>query len=276
MEHGLPQGRTQYWHKPINAVYAVGWSLNAPLKDPWCVLSAAPAGFAARAAVLPIVGYDKTLPYNVSPLAVCARRSAYFSALSLAYFPIHRVAQWDKGDEPSDRFFRTLMCGAAAGVFSRLLTNPITKILVAARKHHMTFADAARYIARSEFGAASFWLNEHPFSANAAYIAAFFVTLEASRRACEVVGLYPGDDWIVTRAVQHGVLAGGSAAFASTLTYSWSHKMYEGTVIRDSAVLRGRAALLRKEVPMMATFFFVFSLLQPFTSPAHERCGLGA
>ena len=264
------------WHKPVTATDKVARSLYAPFYDPWCVLSAVPAGFLARASILPIVGYDTALPYNQSAAVVCARRSVYFGMLSFVYFPLHRVAQWDKHDYPADRLMRMVLCAGIAGAASRFFTNPILKILVAARKNKMPFADAARFIQKSEFGAASFWLNEHPISANIAYIAAFFVTLEASRRACEAVGLYPGDEWLVSRAALHGVLAGGSAAVASSLTYGFSYKMYQGSLVRRSAVLDGRAALLRKEVPMMASFFFIFSLLQPFASPAHDRCGLGA
>jgi hypothetical protein len=51
--------------------------------------------------------------------------------------------------------------------------------------------------------------------------------------------------------------------------------MYEGALVRRSAMLDGRMAALKKEVPLMACFWFWFSMLQPYVSPAHDRCGLG-
>lgn len=260
--------------RPQRALVDVTRSLIAPLYDPWCVFAAVPAGFLARACIVPFVGFDHTLRCNVTATNVCVRRSAYFAALSLAYFPVHRVAQWDHNDHAYDRFLRLCLCGFWAGAVSRIATNPLFRSQIIAVQHGMPLSAAARYIFRSDFGAAGFWITEHPIIPNALYIMTFFVILEAIRRRLDYAGLCP--DNLVGRAAFHGGCAGLAAGAASSLTYNFSAKQYTGVVVRPSAVTAGRVPLLKKEVPLMAGFFFWFSLFQPFVSPAHENCGLGA
>jgi hypothetical protein len=256
---------------PTSAVADVLASWNALYTDPWCLPSAFTAGVLARLAITPLIGFrgDKF----ATAFSVARQRGLYFAALSWFYFPVHRRAQWTDYNSPNVRMFRLVTCGAVAGGLARLITNPFIKMRAVSHTYGMDLTDAARNIKMSELGAAGFFTNEHPVFANAVYIACFFVFLEASRRLLDSFGLYP--DNFVGRAFCHAALAGGSAAAASSITYPLSYHVYAGTMIRPSTILEGRHATLMKEVPMMASFFFIYSLIQPWACPHHERCGLG-
>jgi hypothetical protein len=278
--------------RPLLALGNVCRSWTATLYDPWVLLSAFPAGVLARASVLPLVGYHRDVPYNTA-LSVCRRRGFYFAALMLAYVPVHRVAQWDANDYPYDRFLRLAFCGAMAGGFARLATNPFLKLQATARRHGMDMVDAARYLKAQSYGFAAFFTSEHPIYANGLYASLFFVILEGARREIEYAGWYPqaavpdhrrskavpeelSTGAIVGRAIIHSACAAFAAAVASTVTYGYSARMYTGVMVRQSTMLHGRYAALQKEVPLMAAFFFYFSLMQPLVSPLHDRCGLGS
>lgn len=74
----------------------------------------------------------------------------------------------------------------------------------------------------------------------------------------------------------HTMLGGIAAAVATTLCYPYSAHAYVQTVIHNSALCRGFIPTLRKEVPLMALSFGIFSMLQPLLSPRHGvRCGFG-
>lgn len=258
-------------HYGVAGLKQTATSLSALFTDPSPLASGAVAGVVARAAVLPVdAGARKGMA------ATLRLRGAYFALLAWAYVPLHRRAQFEftTADTPAEmRMYRTMLCGAFAGLTARFLLNPYLKARGVAMRYGMDTVDASRNIRASYLGTAGFFTNEHPIMCNAAYTCLLFTSFEAMRRVADADGYVPRN--VVGQALAHAVIGGTASALASTLTYRMSYPAYADVMIRESSVLQGRRMALVKEVPMMAVFFGAFTVAQAVVSPHHMRAGFG-
>jgi hypothetical protein len=107
------------------------------------------------------------------------------------------------------------------------------------------------------------------------YFGLFFTFFEGCRRFIE--RNFITQDSVKNAVLTNTVAAGIGAAAATTIAYPYSLKRYVHTVIHDSSICRGLAPTLMKEVPMSATIFGTFTLLQSILTPDYGvRAGFGA
>jgi hypothetical protein len=253
------------------------------LADPHCLATGFAAGYvgrmAAHAVELAVAPAAAAATARRGVHQTCLRRGAHFGLLWWFYIPLHRKFQWQSDhDDSFTRMLRTVAMAVAAGGLVRIVTNPVSNVRRVGIKHGMDMASAAALMRNSQVGVASFYINTTPIVPNALYAGAAITLFEALRRFGERRGLPMGraeGSNVATNAACNAAIFGAATVAASAACYPYSRTTYTGILHRQSALKQGLGATLRKEVPMAVAMMATFSLLQPFVSPHHDRCGFG-
>ncbi|AAZ11912.1 uncharacterized protein TEOVI_000100300 [Trypanosoma equiperdum] len=254
----------------------------AVLRDPLVLVTGSMAGLAGRAVALP---FDEG--GNKGPKRALQRRAPQFGILMWFYVPVSARLLPGTEVNPPYKAFTTFMIGAVAGFVMRLICNPINRVSDECLRTGDSFRKTCQ-IFRSKT-ILQFFYTTPPLMVNAVYFGTLLTVFEGLRRFCERNRILPlrverdssGKEIInfvnhFTVGVGHTVVGGVAAAVASTVCYPLSAHFYQQTVIHDSAICRGLMPTLRKEVPMMAVSFGVFSLLQSLLARHHgPRAGFG-
>lgn len=257
------------------------------LSDPGTFISGAVAGGAARMLTLSVdQGGAKGVKQTV------LRRMPQMGCLLLFY--TNCAAQQLPGTEtqPRTKMAATFLLASCAGFNMRFVCNPISRIGdESIRTGSSAMSTIKTFKSKTIL---QFWYCGPNLVANALYFGVLLTTFEGLRRFTErnFISLAPkrlsvnAEEGAGNRGVSFGtytanaginfVCGGLAAGFASTVCYPYSAHRYMQTVIHDSALCRGLAPTLLKEVPQIAVAFGIFSLLQPILSPRHGvRCGFG-
>ncbi|KAH9579792.1 hypothetical protein LSM04_001587 [Trypanosoma melophagium] len=250
--------------------------------DPFVFLSGGLAGLAGRAAVIP---FDKGGVKG--PAQACYRRMPQFGLLMWFYVPLASQLLPGTERDPAFKAFTTFVLGTFAGFMMRLICNPVNRVRDECLRTGESFLKTCqRFKSKTVL---QFFYTTPPLMANAIYFGTLMTVFEGLRRFCERNRIIPihiekdknGKDIFnagnyATVALGNTLVGGVAAGVASTLCYPLSAHAYHQTVIHDSAICRGLLPTLRKEIPMMAVSFGVFSLLQPIIAPHHgTRVGFG-
>lgn len=252
------------------------------LTDPFVFFSGGLAGLAGRAAALP---FDRG--GIKGPAQACYRRMPQFGLFVWIYVPLASQLLPGTERDPPFKAFSTFLLGAFAGFVMRLICNPINRVRDECLRTGDSFWKTCQVFKSKTV--LQFFYTTPPLMVNAVYFGTLMTIFEGLRRFAERNSLVPikvekeegGREKLTTSnytavAAGNAVIGGISAAAASTICYPLSAHIYRQTVIHDSALCRGLLPTLRKEVPMMAVSFGVFSLLQPIIAPHHgTRVGFG-
>eukprot|EP00744_Colponema_vietnamica_P016075 GILI01022544.1.p1 GENE.GILI01022544.1~~GILI01022544.1.p1 ORF type:complete len:262 (+),score=41.22 GILI01022544.1:29-814(+) len=238
-------------------------NIGACLADPTPMICGAIAGGVGRALVLPIdMGGAK------GPIQTVVRRVPQYALLFGLYVPTCAALN-KKVADPEKKAATTLMCGALAGYYMRLWTNPINRTFHEASRMGVSPLDAAKAMKAKTL--LQFWYTGHPLIANAIYFGSLMMCFEGTRRFLERNGAPAGTP--VGNALTNGTAGAVGALVASTVTYPVSATRYAKTVIHDSAICRGMLPTLAKEVPMSFIVFGTYSLLQSAIASHHSARG---
>ncbi|RNF17173.1 hypothetical protein TcG_05804 [Trypanosoma cruzi] len=252
------------------------------LTDPYVFLSGGLAGLAGRAAAIPFDhGGIK------GPAQACYRRIPQFGILIWVYVPLASQLLPGTEREPPLKAFTTFIIGAFAGFVMRLICSPVNRVRDECLRTGDSFLKTCQIFKSKTV--LQFFYTTPPLMANAIYFGTLLTVFEGLRRFCERNRLLSinvekdknGKDVFelgnyAAVACVNTVVGGVAAGVASTVCYPLSAHTYKQTVIHDSAICRGLLPTLKKEMPMMAVSFGVFSLLQPIIAPHHGiRVGFG-
>nr|CCC91061.1 unnamed protein product [Trypanosoma congolense IL3000] len=267
---------------PFERLWKIQRQKSSVLRDPIVLLTGSAAGFVGRAAAL---SFDNGGAKGT--MQTLQRRAPQFGILMWLYVPIS--SQLLPGTETSPPFkaLTTFLIGAFSGFMMRLMYNPVGRVWDECLRTGNGVAKTCQ-IFRSQT-ILQFYYTTPPLMANALYFGTLLTVFEGLRRFSERNGLLPlqieekENHREVSRlrnypivVVGHTVLGGLAAAVASTVCYPFSAHCYQQTVIHDSAICRGLESTLRKEVPMIAVSFGVFSMLQHVLARHHGlRAGFG-
>jgi hypothetical protein len=240
---------------------------TAVLNEPGTVVSAGIAGAVGRAVVLPLdLGGPK------GPVATVARRAPQWAVLFGIYVPLaNRINSHFK--DPLHKLYSTVFIGAMAGWLMRALCNPISRVGdEMLRTNEGVRATIAQLRKKTVL---QFWYTTHPILCGMLYSALLLTAFEGTRRFIE--RNFISQDSVKNAVITNAIAGGIGAGIASTVAFPYSVRRYVHTVIHDSAVCRGLLPTLIKEVPMCATVFGSFTLLQSVLTPQHgPRAGFGA
>ncbi|CAD2218053.1 hypothetical protein AGDE_05379 [Angomonas deanei] len=286
---------------------------NATLKsitDPGTFISGALAGAVGRMAALP---FDKGGPKGIQQTIL--RRMPQMGCLMMFYCPVARKILPGTEKEPRTKLLATFLVASMAGFNMRFFTNPITRVLDESARSGKSPKEVAKifknktilqfwYCSPNLLANALYFgtlltvfeglrrfseRNILPLRENTAEeLQSEGIHLQADGAIVPVVDAAKpvpvsksffvefNPQNYATQVAQNFVIGGVAATVASTICYPFSAHQYLQTVIHDSAICRGLIPTLLKEVPMMATFFATFSLIQPILAPRHgARCGFG-
>lgn len=277
--------------------------LEAPLFDASPLASGAAAAMAARSVVavtdkLHITepkgcrtqhGIDKLADTRDLPTRI-RRRGLLYGVFFWLYISMHRRAQFDdqrhtESIRLGDRIKKSALISSTAAVSARLTVNIWTNISDAARAKFMSRKIAFKYLTRHEAnpGLWSIFVSQPPALAALAYHGGTIFLFEAMRRLIRGrepldVDLYNRTHTgpIVATALFNGSLASICAVATSAATYRFSKPYYKNEVARPTAInLLPKEYLWRREALLVGLTYGCFSLIQPFMSPHHSRCGFG-
>jgi len=234
--------------------------------DPSVFISGGIAGAVGRAAAIP---FDQG--GLKGPGQAVYRRIPQFGILMWLYVPLSSAIHNDK-EGPGQKMFTTFFLGAFSGFVMRTICNPVNRVRDEALRTGEPFMTTAKALKKKTW--LHFYYTTPNLFANSIYFGTLMVAFEGIRRFMERNGASTDNKGSV---ILTNTIAGGAAAtVASCVTYPYSAHRYLQTVIHDSALCRGLAPTLLKEVPMMAVTFGVFSALQPIFAPHHgKRVGFG-
>nr|CCC48511.1 conserved hypothetical protein [Trypanosoma vivax Y486] len=268
----------------------VGWTFDrifkvqretfTVLRDPVILVTAGAAGFVGRAATLSI---DNGGPKGGKH--ACCRRASQFGILMWVYVPVASRMLPGTECDPSFKAFTTFIIGAISGLTMRIVCNPLNRVLDECLRTGNSVSTVCRALRNKTV--LQFYYTTPPLLGNALYFGTLLTVFEGLRRFSERSRLLPmkkdesGVAVLSARncaiaTVGHTVIGGAAAFVASVLCYPISAHVYQQTVIHDSAICRGLLPTLRKEVPLMAVSFGMFSLFQSLFAPHHgARAGFG-
>lgn len=247
----------------VEQLFGAQGNIGACLTDPTPLVCGAIAGGVGRALILPIdMGGSK------GPIQTVIRRVPQYALLFGLYVPVCATLN-KKVTDPQKKAATTLMCGALAGFYMRLWTNPINRIFSEASRMGVSPQVAAKALKNKTI--LQFWYTGHPMMANAMYFGALMTCFEGTRRLFERNGAPAGEP--VSNALTNGAAGAVGALVASTVTYPISANSYAQTVIHDSAICRGMIPTLAKEVPLAFFVFGTYSYLQSTIASHHRARG---
>lgn len=232
-------------------------------RDPTPLVCGAIAGGVGRALTLP---FDMGGKKGVAPTIM--RRIPQYGLLLGLYVPATAAINY-KVDQPETKMMTTFMCGALAGFYMRLWTNPINRVCSESARTGAGFIDTAKALKAKTI--LQFWYTGHPLFSNAFYFGTLMTCFEGTRRFLERNGAPTGSP--LANAATNGTAGAVGAFVASTVAYPFSAHTYRSTVIHPSVVCRGLGPTLLKEVPLSFFVFGTFSFLQSAVSSRHAARG---
>ena len=268
----------------------------APFLDPNCIVSGFIAGSTARAAVAVTDRMNLTMLPESRKHAMISdkrdmftrirRRGLLHGLMFWLYIPGHRRAQWDL-ENPTctrDRMYKTVYFVVFATMVARMLTNVWSNICDAAKANFMSRKHAVKMMLRHEYlpGLATLFVGQPPVMSAVFYHGGTLLMFESVRRFLRGHEAFEDDVRrrtqplpIVATAVFNGVVAAGCATAMSSLTWYMHRAWYAEELSRPSALEQPLRWVLRREAVMVGLTYGVFTLVQPFVSPHHSRCGFG-
>lgn len=242
---------------------------TAVLTEPGTVVSAGVAGVVGRALVLPLdMGGPK------GPVVTLGRRAPQYAVLFGIYVPLaNRINGTFKDRDPMHKLFSTFFIGAMSGWLMRAICNPVSRVgdeMMRTGEGVRATVDQLRKKTILQF-----WYTTHPILVGMLYYGTLFTAFEGSRRFLE--RNFIKQDSVASAVLTNTIAGGIGASVASAVVYPYSVQRYVHTIIHDSAVCRGLAPTMAKEVPMCAALFGTYTLLQSLLTPQYgPRAGFGA